>query len=156
MQTIYTVGARGIIHPRYVTNVTNQDIDVSYSSENYTIRAGETILTDLNIANIFENYGVVREHHPETARVLSEVRTLVVSLADPTTLSPSERRRPAVQVVHTVPSVSDELQKMNIGQLHARARSLGLSLDPKSKKLAMIEAISREESERAAEEGEAE
>lgn len=153
MQTIYTEGARHIVHPRYVTNVSDQDMVVSYSSEQFTIRSGETVLTDLNIANIFANYGVVREHDPQTARVLSEVQTLVVSTTDPT-LEASAQRRKAPTVAHPV-AVTDplrtELEELVISQLQARARGLNLKFDPKAKKPALVDLIHKEETELAAE-----
>lgn len=153
MHTIYTEGGRNLLHPRYVTNVSDQDVTVTYSSDAYTIKPGETILTDLNIANIFENYGVVREHDERTARVVSETRILVVSLADPTTAKQAERRQAPKVVIKDLPvdPLRAELEELNIGQLQSRARSLGLKTDPKAKKTELVTAIHKEESELAAE-----
>ena len=160
MHTIYTEGARNLIHPRYVTNVSDQDITVMYSSEQYTIQPGETILTDLNIANIFESYGIIREHDATTARVLSEVKTLVVSAADPSSVVKAARRQAVLpKVVVELPTFDDlrtELTMMNMGQLRARAKANGLVMLPTATKIALIEAIYNEEMGLAAEEVEAE
>lgn len=160
MQTIYTEGGRNLLHPRYVTNVSDQDMNVMYSSDQYTIKPGETILTDLNIANIFESYGIIREHDEKTARVVSEVKTLVVSTADPSTAM-KDARRPAArpQIVKEIPVFNDlrtELTMMNMGQLKARAKACGLTMSTSTTKIGLIEAIYDQEMGSLSEEAEVE
>lgn len=149
MRTIYNIGNHGrdLLHPRWVRNVSDQDITVTYNSDQIIIAPGETIVADLSVASIFENFGVIREHDSLTGVVTSEVKALRVYDKDPGTITVDERKRPKVVIEEEPEETSSELDDLTIGELRDRASSLNITLPKSSKRVDYIKAIKKEEAQ---------
>lgn len=147
---IYRVDSPIPQHPRWVRNESDNDVDVTYNSNLYTIAAGETIYTDMAVAAIFLNQCRQYEFDKESGAIRGEKPNLLKEYTtDPSLVVVDDPRMNKVSVKQTIEiedvsedvPATDKLSTMKMPDLRKMASLLGLSVDIKTKKVDLVELI---------------
>ena len=149
---VYRVDTSIPPNPRWVKNVSEEPVALVYNSQAYTLNPGQILFTDMAVASIFENQGVVIEINEQGVprptgnriKIYDKEPSIDGGLDSRVSAMPSsEQQQEEITVDNAIPVKLSVSMKNTMPEIRSAASEMGIKWLPTQTKQAIIDLMQK-------------